>query len=259
MTAAATDRKRLLIDCGNTRIKWALAADGEIVASGDIAHRGNEDEALDKLAGLVTAEIESVHVASVLDDAFTERLAGSLRGDGSLRVRRTKTVAHAHGLRIAYSDPEALGVDRWLAMIAARAAVDGPVCVASAGTAVTFDAVAENGSHLGGFIWAGPALAARALEVETKRIGRTGPASERPAGIDVLGRSTAEAVGRGSLFSIAAAIDRAVSIVAAETGEPALVLTGGDAGRVLPWLESRATIRPELVLEGLLTVADESG
>lgn len=259
MSMGEARQAKLLIDCGNTRIKWARAIGGTLVDSGDVVHAHEPQRALEALFRRVAAGVETAWVASVLDDAYTAHVLDALNRGGAAAVRRVTTQAQAHGIRIAYSDPEALGVDRWLGMIAARREMPGPVCVVSVGTAVTFDAVDATGGHLGGFIWAGPGLSARALESETRRIGPTDVASDRPAGIDVLGRTTNEAVGRGSLFAIAAAIDRAVSIVAAASGEPVLLMTGGDADRILPWLECPATIRPELVLEGLLIVADGAG
>jgi type III pantothenate kinase len=66
-------------------------------------------------------------------------------------------------------------------------------------------------------------------------------------------------VGNGSLFAIAAAIGRAVRIVADDAGsEPALLLTGGDASRLVQWLEAPAVVEPELVLNGLRIVANSS-
>ena len=69
---------------------------------------------------------------------------------------RFVTTAHAQfGVRCAYADPARLGVDRWVAVLAAYHAAHGAACVLDAGTAVTFDAVAADGRHLGGLIFPG--------------------------------------------------------------------------------------------------------
>jgi type III pantothenate kinase len=245
----------LLIDVGNTRIKWALADAGRLVERGSIEHRDKSDEALVALAEVAARPAAAAFLASVMADPFNDRLIESLRDTGKTG-QRVRVAPDLHGVRIAYEDPASLGVDRWLAMIAAWGSISGAACVVSAGTAVTFDAIDVTGRHLGGFIWPGPRMVADVLARQTDRIGATPVAGRAPSGLRVLGTSTAEAVGHGSRFAIAAAIDRAVKIVATGTGsEPALLVTGGDAGALTAWLESRATVEPDLVLEGLRIVA----
>jgi len=246
---------KLLIDVGNSRIKWALADAHRLVERGSIEHRDRTDEAIAALAEVAAKPADAIYLASVMADAFNDRLAAALGGAGK-SVQRVSVAADRHGIRIAYADPASLGVDRWLAMIAAWSRASGAACVVSAGTAVTCDAIDVTGRHLGGFIWPGPRMAAEALASRTDRIGETPVAGRAPSGLRVLGTSTAEAVGHGSRFAIAAAIDRAVRIVATGTGsEPALLVTGGDAAALVAWLESRATVEPDLVLEGLRIVA----
>lgn len=247
---------RLLVDCGNTRIKWGLATADAVVERGQTAFRDDPDSALAMLAPLAGRRLESIDIASVLSDELTTRLAESLAGRGAA-VRLVRTRAAGYGLRVAYADPESLGVDRWLAMIAGHAGHPGPVCIVSAGTAVTFDAVDAEGTHLGGLIWPGPRLAASALAAGTDRIGPTDdPGPMMPPGIGLLGHDTVAAVGHGSLLALAAGIDRAARIVAEHGGgRPALVLTGGDAARLAVWLETAAVVEPDLVLEGLRIVA----
>lgn len=243
---------RLLIDCGNTRIKWALATADAIVARGQAGHGAGRHAAIQELALVANRQLESIHVASVLDEAFTAALLAAL----GPKARRLAVVPEAHGVRIAYRDPAALGVDRWLAMIAAKQRFAATVCVVSAGTAVTFDAVDETGLHLGGFIWPGPQLVAESLARGTDRIGTTPVAGAMPAGIEALGRDTGTAVGNGSLLAVAAAVDRAARIVRAATaGDSVLLLTGGDAKRLVPWLESQAVVEPDLVFEAMRIVA----
>jgi type III pantothenate kinase len=149
-----------------------------------------------------------------------------------------------------------LGVDRWLAMLAARAETRGPVCVIQAGTAVTFDAVDAAGRHLGGLIIPGLRLMAEALERNTGRIGPTAGDIAHARGLGMLGVSTDEGVGKGALLAIAAALDRAVAAVGAALGvAPTVLSTGGDAERLEAWLETPVRFSADLVLAGLAYVA----
>jgi len=249
---------KLLVDAGNSRLKWAIADAVQLVEHGSAVHRDDSRSAIAAVAAAVSPAVESICVASVLADDLTGRLIGALENTG-VPVHRVRVASDSHRVRVAYSEPESLGVDRWLAMIAAMGNGDRPVCVASAGTAVTFDALDMTGRHLGGFIWPGPRMAADALEARTDRIGATAPANRAVYGLGVLGTSTAAAVGNGSYFAIAAAIDRAVRIVGAGLGnDPELLLTGGDARTLAPWLESAVTVEPDLVLHGLRIVAAAS-
>jgi type III pantothenate kinase len=120
---------------------------------------------------------------------------------------------------------------------------------------VTFDALDAGGQHLGGLILAGPRLAAAALAQATHDIGATPLAGRPPPGIELLGKSTAEAVGNGAMLAVAAALDRACRTVAVMLGAPPRVLlAGGDAPALAPWLETEAELRADLVLEGLALI-----
>lgn len=166
------------------------------------------------------------------------------------------TKHHGHGVRCAYADPSRMGSDRWVALIAGFRLAAGAACVIDAGTAVTLDAVDPRGRHLGGLILAGPKVIAAALDRQTSGIGETGGRSRPARGAAVLGTSTDEAVARGAMLGLAGALDRAVSAIAGELDEqPPVYLTGGDATRLSPWLETRCEHRPHLVLEGLGSIA----
>jgi type III pantothenate kinase len=141
-------------------------------------------------------------------------------------------------------------------MIAARRAVDGAFAVVCAGTATTFDAVDASGRHLGGLILPGDRLMIEALAANTNQIPLVEPARQAVRGLEFLGRSTAEAVGHGARLAQAGAIDRAIATVeGALESILAVILTGGDASLLAEWLASKATVRADLVLDGLAAVA----
>lgn len=245
----------LVVDIGNARIKWALVENGALGETGDALHVESPASALEALSRALPARLERIVVANVAGPELAERLAALTRQRFGFAPELVKTSAELLGLRCAYRDPSRLGVDRWVALLAAHRLTGGAACVASAGTAVTFDAVDARGQHLGGLILAGPRLAAAALARAAHDIGATPLAGPPRRGLGVLGRSTDEAVANGTMLAAAAALDRAYRTVAATLGgEPPLLLAGGEAGAILPWLETAAQLRADLVLEGLALI-----
>jgi type III pantothenate kinase len=247
-----------VVDIGNTRIKWALLDHGRLEQPGSAVHRDALDAALAALDATLPRMLERVVVANVAGEAIAERLrelVGTRRG---ARVEFIATAAQRFGVRCAYAEPARLGVDRWVAVLAAYRAAAGAACVINAGTAVTFDAVDAGGRHLGGLILPGARLIAAALDRETSNIGATEPAGAAPAGLDLLGKSTDAAVGNGAMLALAAALDRAVGTVARALGtQPRVYLSGGGAAQLRGWLETSVELRADLVLEGLALFADE--
>lgn len=248
----------LVLDIGNTRLKWARARAGRLMESGSLAHGRGAGALLDAPARAGPG-FERVLVANVAGEALRARLAAEVRARFALDAEFVAPTACRYGVRCAYADPSRLGVDRWVGLIAARRLVAGPAAVVSVGTAATMDAMTADGRHLGGLILPGPKLMAEALDLHTGRIGATEPARGKPEGVDLLGKSTDEAVGHAALLAIAAAFDRAIGVaVAVMPSKPRVLLTGGDAERLSAWLETETEIRADLVLEGLASIAESS-
>jgi type III pantothenate kinase len=245
-----------VIDIGNTRVKWGVAGAAGLTHSGSAVHVAGIDGAVDALVDALPTSVRVALAANVAGSGVAAALTVALHERRSVGVEFVAPQAQAHGLRLAYSDPSRLGVDRWLAMLAARAATPGPVCVIQAGTAVTFDAVDGAGRHLGGLIIPGRKLMAEALDRNTGRIGPTVGNVAPARGLGLLGASTDEAVAKGALVATAAALDRAVAAVEAELATaPAVFLTGGDAERLAAWLETPTRFSADLVLAGLAYMA----
>jgi type III pantothenate kinase len=245
-----------LVDIGNTRVKWAVFDRGRLVQPGGAVHRGSTDAALGALAMALPAALERIIVANVAGEGMAQRLRASLAGRAPVEL--VECTAERFGVRCAYAEPSRLGVDRWVALLAAHHRAAGAACVIDAGTAVTFDAVDAAGVHLGGLILPGAHLIAAALDRSTSDIGATPAAAAAPKGLGLLGKDTASAVGHGAMLALAAALDRAVRTVSTELGSaPPVYLTGGDAMRLRAWLETRVEQRADLVLEGLALFAAE--
>ncbi len=239
MIEAAT---RLLIDVGNSRLKWALADDHGIVTPAQaLAHGGDPASVVELLA--LPAGVREAWIANVTGEAHGERLAAALSLRHRLSPRFARPVDGLQGLRIAYEDSSRLGVDRWLILLAGWSRQRGAACVVSAGTALTFDAVDAGGQHLGGVIASGLTTAQQAVLGAT-RFAAAGPAFQYSAG---LGNDTEACVRQGALHACAGLIER----LAARHGGEYRYLTGGDAETLRPHLSGDWLLVPDLVLEGL--------
>lgn len=245
-----------VIDAGNTRLKWATVDGGRLVAADSVVHATDLDAALDRLVVTLPSGVERILVANVAGARVADALSMRLRIRGLPAPEFAAVEGEAHGLRCAYAEPHRLGVDRWVAAIAGYALVRDAVAIIDAGTTVTLDVIDAGGRHLGGLIFAGPGLAARALHGGTQGIGPTALVGGPPRGLALLGRGTDEAVGHAAMLGVAAGLERALDTVAEALGRrPTVLLTGGDAPLLRDWLETDVQLRADLVLEGLAFMA----
>lgn len=248
-----------VVDIGNSRLKWALAESGVLTSGASAVPLEQAESAIDAFAR-ADEGVDAVWVANVAGRGAAKRFTELCRASLNLEPRFAATPGEGLGVRGAYLDPATFGVDRWLALVAARRRASGPVCVVDAGTAVTFDAIDASGTHLGGLIIASPRLMADALAVRTDGIGSGPDDAPCPAGIGLLASTTAEAVVRGGWLAVAAAVDRAAAIVTAALGAaPRVLLTGGGARNLEQWLETDVDFEADLVLEGLALTAAQAG
>ena len=190
---------------------------------------------------------------------------------GGVRVQRALTLAartqgigvgfvsvprRGGGISIGYVEPWRLGVDRFVAMLAAHQLYPRvPLCVVGVGTAMTIDVVGADGRHRGGLIIPAPELMVQTLLHNTQGIRRRaqGGAKDRSS---LLGRSTRAAIVEGARSAAAALIDRTVESARAFFGrKPLVVLTGGEASAVRSRLRSRSVEVNDLVLRGLAILA----
>ncbi|MDZ7750753.1 MAG: type III pantothenate kinase [Gammaproteobacteria bacterium] len=248
---------RLLLDVGNTFIGWALQEGADLGASGRAHHGGSGlASVLDTLlAGLPAPE--AVVVSNVAGAAGSRAVAEAVARRFKLRPRFITAPAAGCGVRNAYARPEALGCDRWAAMVAAHARWPGDVLVADCGTAVTVDGVRADGGHLGGVIMPGLGLMRRALGTGTSALVDA-PADVTGEVAPGLARDTADGVRAGTLLMLAAALD-ALEADARGGAQGALtaIITGGDAPHVLARLSGQWHHEPRLVLQGLAIIGGD--
>ncbi|HKY91969.1 MAG TPA: type III pantothenate kinase [Nevskiaceae bacterium] len=234
----------LLLDVGNSRVKWAEAHGESIALGGAIAHEGKP---ADVVARLDLDEPDAVWVATVTGHAHELTLARAITGRWQRPPHFVRAEAEAFGLKNAYEDPRRLGVDRWLAMIGAWRACGGACVVADAGTALTVDAIDADGRHLGGLIAAGLKTSESAVLGATRFPTRATPLPVH----DGLGLDTEACVRQGARLSVLGAMERAAALLPGAR----CFLTGGDAEALATGLDSTWEVRPALVFEGLLALA----
>lgn len=245
----------LLLDIGNSRVKWALAKEGQWFSEA----AGEMDQQLPDWPVLDPVDVAParVLVVNVAGRAVAESLAQRVRSRWQLSIELAQTASLFAGLQNGYRDPQQLGADRWLAMLAAREVTTGAVCVVDAGTALTVDLVEADGRHLGGFILPGPGLMRAALERSTGDIRERAAASVPDFDLARPGRDTGSAIEAAALQASLGLIERARNL----TSTPArVVVSGGAAPWLLHALPDDSLHRPRLVLEGLwLSRAQQAG
>lgn len=245
--------RALLVDIGNSRIKWAWLKDGRLGKAQAAEYSGWRARDFARRVIGSRRDVARVLVSNVAADEISDALAAGARVAGAPEPERVSTRRRACGVTVAYIDPWRLGVDRLLGMIAAHRRFAGrPVVTVAVGTAMTIDLVGDDGKHWGGAIIPAPQLMVSSLLENTSGIRRRAHGGASGKGPALFGRSTRAAVEQGARFAAAAAVDRAVSEARVLVGQrPALVLTGGGASGLRPLIHTPSLLVPDLVLEGL--------
>lgn len=248
----------LLIDIGNTRIKWARAVGSRLGAARAAHHGGGSARDFERVIG-TGGTVERILVASVAGTAVNAALERAVRRLRAPAPEFLATRRSACGVKVGYLEPWRLGIDRFVALIGARAHFPRrPLCVVGIGTAMTIDLLGAEGRHWGGAIIPAPPLMVSSLLAGTRGIRRRARSGRRGAGPALFGRSTRAALEQGALHTAAAAVDRAVSEARALLGRtPRVVVTGGGVRNVLPLIHSATLEVPDLVLWGLAVWARE--
>ena len=244
--------RALLFDVGNTRLKWGLLAQSRIGKTGSITREKLHDAGFGALTSNLPKDVDRVLVSNVAGHTFATRLSGVIGMHCNCDVHFAHAEKEGYGVTNSYRRPRRIGVDRWVAMVGARAEFRSALCVVDAGTAVTIDALNGDGVHLGGMIVPGLSMMADALHVNTSEIPPARKsAANSPTGMNAFANTTESAVQNGALTSISGSVERAVRLMRSVGYRPKVVLTGGDASRILKLLDANVLHRPNLVLEGL--------
>ena len=234
----------LQLDIGNTRVKWRLSADSALPKQGVLPRNS------DSLLPALDSTPDQVWVSSVAGAEFEAELTQAIRAEFDVEPWFARTGAAACGVTNSYAEPARMGVDRWLAMLAAWHRSPSALCIVDAGSALTIDFVSADGLHRGGYILPGADSMERALLADTDRV-RFGDAPR-----DCLdpGCSTEAAVFNGIQLSQAGAVSTAL----ARYGEDsALYFCGGNGALLKDLVDCGGEFVPDLVLDGLALLAAE--
>jgi len=247
----------LLIDIGNSRIKWCLynSVENEFGLDGAMPNDKSELPALfsehwnhiDRPDRVVVSNVSGQQLAEILD-AWVEQA-------WQIETEYVETEAFSFGVSNAYSDYPSLGVDRWMVIIAAWQRFreqEKAVCVVDCGTATTIDGISATGQHLGGFIIPGYTTMQEMLLNSTSDIelaGKILPSIN-------FSSSTEEGVNSGCYLAMISIIDRVVTSMQEDYGTQVnCIITGGNAELVVEQLAGRFEYEPGLVLHGLAMVS----
>lgn len=240
---------RVVIDIGNTRIKWGLCSDDRIVASASLP--ADDVVAWQKQADAwQLTDGSSWALATVHPDSLSRTVDWlKKRGETVHILRNWRDL----GLEVLVDYPEQVGMDRLLNAVAARAHGPGPAIMIDAGTAITVDYLDEEGRFCGGSILPGMRLMAQALRNYTALLPLVEPPKISP---NMPGKSTVGAIEAGLYYGAAGAIDCLVACLQSKSAKKARVfLTGGDASTLVPSVDKHITHWPEMTLEGIRVAA----
>lgn len=249
----------LLVDAGNTRIKWALvdcSSGQQTPGSWHVAGSAARAETAQLAQAWSSFSISRVLLSNVAGAELREELERAvLHAAGDIELEWFASTPAAGGVRNHYLNPAQLGSDRFAAAIGAHVLFPNrPLVVATCGTATTIDAVNADGAFVGGMILPGLALMASALANNTAQLPEVAlhASSTQP-----FADNTDAAIVSGCLAAQAGAIERAVKAHAAAhpQGELYCILAGGAADLIAPHLSIAYKRVDNLVLIGLHTVA----
>jgi type III pantothenate kinase len=243
--------KRWLLDLGNTRLKMAplhKGARGEVTA---LPHADDDFEVALR-AHFDAHDGDEAWLASVAPPDTTSHLR-SLMQDLGIEVQRVHARAAMGRLKIAYAEPARLGVDRFLALLAASERDDGPWLVASAGSALTIDLLGSDGLHVGGLIAPMPAQMRAALATRFTQL-------DLPEGAAMdFASDTADAIASGARAAALGVLEhgwrRACTLLGCE---PKVLVSGGSAELLLQAEVPRMEAMPALVLDGMARYVKEA-
>ncbi|MHB8352883.1 MAG: type III pantothenate kinase [Burkholderiales bacterium] len=234
---------QLVLDIGNSRIKWGLRNHGQWHGTGTLP-----TTSWSMLSSLLREHQPLTRVLATLV-ASAEVAAGveACCAKMAVPLQWIHAETAAGGVVNHYGSPQQLGSDRWAALIGAHALTDQPAVVVCAGTATTVDALSAEGAFLGGIILPGLSLMTEAL-----RTGTAGLSAGADGRFTAFPGSTADAMATGRILATVGAIERlGRTLQARQTAPVVCVLSGGHGPLLATHLDLPVVAVEYLVLEGL--------
>lgn len=241
--------RRLLLDGGNSRLKWAWVENGEIMAANQAPYRD---------LSLLSEEwrhygngVSEIIGSAVCGEAKKTMVAAQLP---HTPIRWLSSMKRGMGIYNHYQNPAEHGADRWFNALGSRRFTQNACVIVSCGTAVTIDALTADNHYLGGTIMPGFHLMKESLAIKTANLNR-------PAGkLFPFPTTTANAIAGGMMDAVCGSLMLMHSRLQARSGGAVtdVILTGGGAAKVaksLPdafTLDNSVKIVDNLVIFGLL-------
>lgn len=233
-------RRVWLFDLGNSRCKFAPLVNGSL---GQVSACAYPQTQMVQTLEEILPSGDEVYLASVAPEEITHTFVRLLKKRFT-KYLRVISVSCFGGIQVAYTEPQRLGVDRFLAMLAGHNTKQH-VLIVGVGTALTIDLLTAEGKHLGGRISASPGLMRKALHQRAEQLPVEG--GNRMS----FGLNTEDALASGCEGASLAIIKESVENAQQQLHAPIrLILHGGGAFALLSAL-SKAEYRPSLVLDGL--------
>lgn len=239
---------KLLIDAGNTRIKWGLTDGQNWLRVGTLAV--DQASTLPQLFADVQG-VQQIWISNVAGEGVAQHIRDIGIGRQADRFHFIVAQKAQCGVRNGYSAPAKLGSDRWAALIAAWRMVRGACLVVNSGTATTVDTLSVTGEFIGGLILPGVELMQRSLNDATAQLS---PAQGAYAAFPL---NTADALFSGAIQAGCGAIERQYALL--DGSDIPVVLSGGAASILQNHLNLPLHVVDNLVLQGLLLIAQEAG
>lgn len=236
----------LLVDIGNSRLKWAIANGlSLILETNALLHKEEGWQKCLQARWENLVPPKKIAIANVANNnVLKDILTITQTTWPTAEITQVQAKSEGWGVINSYLQPEKLGVDRWLAMLAVRQSICGAACIVDCGTAITVDLLDQNGQHLGGVIAPGLVLMRQALAQGTAKLEYT------PAEYAIgLAKFTEAALYNGTIMAAIGLIKQVMQQYADH--HMTLILTGGDALLIAQYLDLDAKIDNDLVLQGL--------
>ena len=248
--------KILLMDIGNTRIKWGVLENKALSGIGSLLTPHSSIFDLKPLFMSVPSDVKSIVASCVLSKKTQIKLAESFFDNFELAIEFIEPKSRFSGLTNGYTNPSKLGADRWAAMVGAHNEFGGNILVVDMGTAITIDYINAEGVHKGGQILPGLKSFFNILDQSTCNINTKININDTAIKeIERWGKNTDDAIISGAMSAISGAINAAVFSFKIEDSMPSVILTGGDAIYFKDVFDYSLSYRPNLVLEGLAKIS----
>lgn len=245
---------KLLIDIGNSRIKWATLDDNGLSESQFIERKTTGLKTQFNKIWKPIKAIEAIWVSNVAGDKIASQLTEWAEKTWQITPNFVQAEQKRFGVSNAYDKPETLGVDRWLGLVAVRQHLQKACCIIDCGTAITVDIVTANGQHQGGFILPGLDLMRSTLAAGTDALTE----NTDEVAFNLLATNTYSAIQAGTLYSISATLENLIRDLQQNFDHDIrFVISGGDAEAIQALLPDEIEIDTNIVIKGLKLYAKQ--